>query len=402
LPSLVTGTLLLLAACAPAAQPSPTAAPAKPAATTAPAKPTEAPAAKPAEAKPAASPTAAAKPAEAKPAASPAAKPAEAKPAASPAAKPEDIRVPKPSGNLNIKIGYSSQLQFIYLPTYMTAERLNKEGWNIQHVHFTATELNSEAAAKGEVQLADGASNSALLATQQGQPVHMLAEYTINDWVVVSKTELKTCADLNGKRVAYHSEGAVSTAMLKVWVKNECNGSPNYLVISGSTNRANAMLSGQIDATVLFLSDFVSINQQAPGKFHVQKTFAEGLPDLMANTVLGNPAWLQANRDVAVAFFAEVLKSNRIANANPGLLEETARRLLPEIPADVMKEIVREYVARDIFPPNGGLTQKKVEGTIKFFEEAGQIKPGLTVQQTSNPGILDAAYTIVGRVPNKP
>jgi tripartite-type tricarboxylate transporter receptor subunit TctC len=87
-------------ACAPAAPPSPTSAPAKPAATTAPAKPTEAPAAKPAEAKPAASPEAkaeakpaaspAAKPAEAKPAASPAAaaKPAEAKPAASPAAKP--------------------------------------------------------------------------------------------------------------------------------------------------------------------------------------------------------------------------------------------------------------------------------------------------------------------------
>jgi tripartite-type tricarboxylate transporter receptor subunit TctC len=83
---------LALAACAPAAPPSPTTAPAKPteaakpAATAALAKPTEAPATKPAEAKPAASP--AAKPAEAKPAASPAAKPAEAKPALSKAEGP--------------------------------------------------------------------------------------------------------------------------------------------------------------------------------------------------------------------------------------------------------------------------------------------------------------------------
>jgi tripartite-type tricarboxylate transporter receptor subunit TctC len=89
---LATAWLFLLAACAPAAQPSPTTAPAKPAlskaegpaATTAPAKP--------AEAKPAASPTAVAKPAEAKPAASPVAKPAEAKPAASPAAKPAEAK----------------------------------------------------------------------------------------------------------------------------------------------------------------------------------------------------------------------------------------------------------------------------------------------------------------------
>lgn len=76
------GLLMLAAACAPAAQPSPTNAPAKPAATTAPEKPTQAPAAK-TESKPAASPAAKT---EAKPAASPAAK-TEAKPAASPAAK---------------------------------------------------------------------------------------------------------------------------------------------------------------------------------------------------------------------------------------------------------------------------------------------------------------------------
>jgi hypothetical protein len=93
LQSAILASALLAVACAPAAQPSPTAAPAKPAeskpaATTAAAKPTEAPSAKPAEVKPAASPAAAAKPAEAKPAASPAAK-AEAKPAASPAAKAE-------------------------------------------------------------------------------------------------------------------------------------------------------------------------------------------------------------------------------------------------------------------------------------------------------------------------
>jgi alpha-glucoside transport system substrate-binding protein len=79
---------LASAACGPAAQPSPTAAPAKPAAAT------EAP-------KPAASPATAAKPAEPKPAASPAAK-AEAQPAASPAAKAAAKPLPKVGGTVNV------------------------------------------------------------------------------------------------------------------------------------------------------------------------------------------------------------------------------------------------------------------------------------------------------------
>jgi hypothetical protein len=394
--------LILAAACAPAA-PSPTAAPAKPAlskaegsaeaakpaATAAPAKPTEA--------KPAASPAAKA---EAKPAASPAAKPAEAKPAASPAAK--DVSVPKPSGDLAVKLGDTAALSFSDLGFALTAERLNKEGWKLERISFAQTELSVEALAKGDVHVTNVASNLIMSAIQKGAKIAMIADAQANEWVVVAKSELKGCADLSGKRVAYHSEGAVSTTMLKVWVDETCKGTPNYLVIAGSENRAIALANNQIDATPLKMSDWVKIEKQNPGKFHLLTSFAEGLKDLSSEPYAINLDWLGRNREVAVAWMAETLRTHRQVDANPKLLEESAPRLLEEkIAPEELAEAIKAYQAINIFPVNGGLTRQKVEGTIKFFSGRGGVAPGGTVEQMANFSVLDGALGIVGRVPGK-
>lgn len=378
----------LAAACAPAT-PSPTAVPAKPAATTAPAKPAA---------------TAASAKTEAKPAASPAAK-TEAKPAASPAASPaaKDVTVPKPSGGLAVKLGDTAALSYSDLGFALTADRLNKEGWKLERISFAQTELSVEALAKGDVSVTNVASNLIMSAIQKGAKIAMIADAQANEWVVISKSELKGCADLNGKKVAYHSEGAVSTTMLKVWVDETCKGTPNYLVIAGSENRAVALANGQIDATPLKMSDWVKINLQNPGKFHLLTSFAEGLKDLSSEPYAINLDWLGKNRDLAVAWLAETLRTHRMMDANPKLLEEAAPRLLEEkIAPNELAEAIKAYQSINMFPVNGGLTKQKVEGTIKFFSGRGGVAPGGTVEQMANFSVLDGALAIVGRVPGKP
>ncbi len=371
--------LAIATACAPAAPPAPTAAPPKPAATAAP------------TAQPATSP-----------AASPAAKPAASPAATQAAARPEDIKVPKPSGNLNIKLGDTAALTYSDLGFALTAERLNKEGWKLERLSFAQTELSVEALAKGDVQFTNVASNLVMAAIQKGAKVTMVANAQANEWVVVSKADLKKCEDLNGKRVAYHSEGAVSTTMLKTWITATCKGTPQYLVIAGSENRAVALMNGQIDATPLKTSDWVRINAEQPGKFHLLVSFAEGLADLATEPYATNVDWLQKNRDVAVAFFAELLKTHRMLASNPKLIEEAAPRLLEEkIDPKALPEAIRAYQAIDIFPVNGGLTPKKVEGTIKFFEESGVLQPGLTVDKVADLSVLEDALKIVGRIPGR-
>lgn len=385
---------LALAACAPPAPsptppPKPTEAP-KPAA--APAKATEAP-------KPAVKPTEAAKPAAKE---SPAAR-AEAKPAEKAApARPEDIRVPKPSGNLAFKIAFASEMQFIHIPTVMTVERLNREGWKIETVHFAQSELATEAVVKREAVLGNGASVSALRATQAGSPTPLVSEYYRNALVLATKRDIKRCEDLNGARLAIHSEGAVATAQLRSWMAQACKPNPNWLVIPGSPNRATAMLAGQIDATPMFLSDWVRIKVQAPDRFHHIVNFADALPDVKANVQFADPRWLESSKEVAVAFTAELLKTHRMLAGNPKLLEDNVRRLLPELEAEIVPEIVKENLAAEVFAVNGGLTARDVEGTARFFTGTGELKPGIPLDKAADLSILEGALKIVGTVPGKP
>jgi NitT/TauT family transport system substrate-binding protein len=396
---------LMFAGCAPAA-PSPTAAPPKP--TTAPAQPAATTAPKPAEAKPAASPaatTAPAKPAEAKPAASPAAQPAAqpaaspaAKPAASPAAKPEAISVPKPSGNLAFRIAYPSSIGFSHVPMVMTTERLKSQGWGVEDVFFSATEVAAEATAKGEAPLTSAAAVTVLRAMEAGARMVMVGERVANEWTIASTTDIRDCAGLTGKRVAIHSEGSISTTMIRVWINSTCRGTnPNYIIIAGSDNRAIALLNKQIDASPLELSDWIAVNTRQPNTFHLLVNFAQGLPDLANTPITVNTNWAEQNRPVVVAYLAELMKTHRMIAANPKLLEDASKRLLPSVDENALPEIVRAYQAIKGFDVNGGLTPQRVQGTLKFFTDTGDLKAGLTPQNTANFTYLEEAFRIVGR-----
>jgi hypothetical protein len=53
-----------------------------------------------------------------------------------------EVEVLKPKGNLEIKLGHPSSISLYDMPAVMTRERLNSNGWNVQSVEFTRTDLN--------------------------------------------------------------------------------------------------------------------------------------------------------------------------------------------------------------------------------------------------------------------
>lgn len=401
--TLIVGLLLASAACAPAAPPSPTAAPAKPAEApkaAPPAKPTEAPAAKPAE-KPAAVASPAAKPAE-KPAvvASPAAKPAEKPaPAAKPAAKPEDIRVPKPSGNLSLKLGHPSTISIYDVPSEMVHERLKADGWTIESVQFTRTDLNTAALAQNQVQISIAQMLEGLRPIQQGAKMRWLMENNPPEFVMIARRDVARCEDLGGKRFAIHGETSSTSILARKWVTEQCKANPNVVVIPGGENRIVALMNNQIEATLVQLGDWVNLNAQAPGRFHIILT---GGPFNVSGAAFWvNTDWLERNQEVATAYLAETLKTFRMIRANPKLLEEAMAKYLPEVKPESRPALVKGYI-EDIkaWPANGGDT-KMVEDAIKVYTEAGELRAGMQIGQVANTTILQNALRIVGQAPGE-
>ena len=86
-----------------------------------------------------------------------------------------------------------------------------------------------------------------------------------NEWTLYAKNDIADCAGLDGKKLAIHSQGAVSTSMVKNYVATVCSGTePEYIVIEGSPNRVAALRANQIDASPLELADAIGIDAQDP------------------------------------------------------------------------------------------------------------------------------------------
>jgi NitT/TauT family transport system substrate-binding protein len=407
--SLIALFLVAGLACTPAAAPSPTAAPAKPAAPAAPAaKPAESPAAAPA-AKPAASPAAApaaapaASPATApaaKPAASPAAAPA-AQPAASPAAaaaaKPQDIRVPKPSGDLNIKVGHPSSVSFYDVPTQLTHERLKADGWSIETVEFTRTDLNTQALSQGTVQLAISQHLDPLRVAEKGGRVSWLMENNGGEFLMIGKREIADCKGLDGKRFGIHGETSTTSLATVNWLKDDCKVNANILVIPGGENRIVALMNDQIDGTLVQLGDWLNLDAKAPGRFHVVPTGP--LYDISGASLWANSEWVEKNPEVATAYVAETLKTFRLIHADPTVLTSKIPTYLPETPKEAIEPTVKGYLeVVKAWPQNGG-DATAIRDAAKFFEGQKELQPGMDMAKVINTTPLENALKIVGRVP---
>jgi NMT1/THI5 like len=77
--------------------------------------------------------------------------------------------------------------------------------------------------------------------------------------------DIKKCADFAGKRLAITGEGSGSAALTRACIAQNCPGTEMEIVlISGSSNRAVALLAGEVDLIPLELPDAQRITPEAP------------------------------------------------------------------------------------------------------------------------------------------
>jgi ABC-type nitrate/sulfonate/bicarbonate transport system substrate-binding protein len=308
-----------------------------------------------------------------------------------------EVEVPKPKGNLNIQLGHPSTISFYDVPNEILHERLNKQGWSIKSVEFTRTDLNSQALAQGTVQLAVSQILDPLRTIQKGGKIVFLMENNAGEFVMIAKKEIRDCKGIDGKRFAIHGDTSPVALAGKLWLINECKIKPNVLIIPGGENRIVALQNNQIDGTIVQLGDWLNLDSQKPGQYHIIDT--GGLFNISGASIWANSGWLEKNEEVATAYIAELLKTYRMIHANPKGAEAAFLKYVPDTPKPVVGTAIRTYL--DVvraWPQNGG-DATLVDDTIKFFTERNELKPGMDSKQFVNTAILQNALKIVGKVP---
>ncbi len=285
------------------------------------------------------------------------------------------------------------------VPLLAAIDELRAEGYTIETPELAESELVTEGVAQNRFQFGSGANNSSLVAIEQGAPIKWIVDRTANEWLVYAREGIEGCEDIAESRVAIHSPGSVSGAMLRDWVNNNCPDA-NYepLIIEGSQNRLAALLADEIDASPVEYGDAMILEQE--GGFQLVVSFAQDLPELHPTSVYGNTDWMADNPEATQALIRALLEQHRQINSEPGYLLGLVEEYLPEEAAtETAQAITDAYVEAGLFPNDGGLTEEAVAYTAAFFGPNGtgdvetEFEPGDVADLSYLEAVLDEIGT---------
>lgn len=281
------------------------------------------------------------------------------------------------------------------VPFLAAVDAVRRQGHDIDVVELAAPELAIEGLALGDYAISAEATGPALSAIEQNAPIKIIADVVGNQWALYGRPGVTSCDDLDKRPFGIFSAGAVATAMAKDWVRTHCGADrrPRYLTLGGSDVRAQALASGEIDATPLEVADAVALGSSAqPGAGGLTKLadFARTLPDLHPQTVYANADFLADHRKVSQAFVTALVREHARINARPGYLERLVRRYLPQEDEADVGPVAERYRAARLFDA-AALTPQNVQGTIDFFARAGVIGQGVSARDAADLSFLRAA-----------
>jgi ABC-type nitrate/sulfonate/bicarbonate transport system substrate-binding protein len=129
-------------------------------------------------------------------------------------------------------------------------------------------------------------------------------------------------------------------------------------------------MRGQLDATPAEIGDVLNILQAKPGQFHVLISYAKTFPHLIGSMYFARADYVQKNAAIVESVLEAILKAHRTVEAQPGLVKESAPRLLPETKPALIEATAATYKELRIWDINGGAGKERGDASIKFFEEA--------------------------------
>jgi NitT/TauT family transport system substrate-binding protein len=286
-------------------------------------------------------------------------------------------------------------------PFLAAIDAMRGAGYKIDTPIIESSELLSQAVASGQFAFGSGANNAVLAANQAGANLKVVVSRVNNEWTLYARTAtIKKCADLGGKSLAIHSEGAVSTAMVKNYVQENCAGTaPNYIVIPGSPNRVAALLADQIDASPLELGDSLTIDAKASDRFSLLASLAEDLPELQTTSIYVNGDWAAANPGSAQAVVNAVLTEYRRIAGDAAALKADAEKYVGDvIDPTTIDAATKKYTDLKMFDVNGGVTEDNLNYTAKFFGPDGtkSVNKVFALDDWADLSFLQAALSELG------
>ena len=211
----------------------------------------------------------------------------------------------------------------------------------------------------------------------------------------------KTWQDLNGQPFTFHARGTGTEAIGDIISKREGITFGQRSYVPGSENRIIAMMKGQIDATIVDLSNKNMLMAEAGDHFHT----LPGVTDPASDEVLfGELGWMMANKKSVAILVEELYRTWQDMTKDPSIInrERIDRNLLADLPKELLEDVdayYKEAVDGGLYDPEGGGVEA-AKADFEFYVAAGQMNgpaDSLKVEDYWYLAPLDAAKAKFGK-----
>jgi ABC-type nitrate/sulfonate/bicarbonate transport system substrate-binding protein len=289
-----------------------------------------------------------------------------------------------------VRVGYAGETDFSDLPSLVAHARLRARGVQVQPTFFSGPDVAVSALSNGTVDVMHGSMIGVWRAIGRGAPLRTVMQHAANPYRLIAVAGITDCAELNGRHLALPSESAVSTQLVRAFLKEECPDVATVeFLLPESSSRAAAFLAGGVDAGGLELSSWLWLQRQAPGRFAVLSDFAARWPNIRTTGVHVNTTFAQTHDRLVSEYLAAVMTANRDAIADAQLLVAAAREQMGR--SEDWDAAARVYVDARSWPARGGLSRADVDETLRFFQTHSRLDPQLTADAVADLHYLERA-----------
>ncbi|MFY0691696.1 MAG: ABC transporter substrate-binding protein [Paracoccaceae bacterium] len=212
----------------------------------------------------------------------------------------------------------TAQAQVLNIGTLRMIEML--KGWGAD---VTRVELPSisglEAIIADRIEVASRSSDEILIGQARDVDVVAIgAPISTMHYAIVSTPGVNTIADLKGKAIGTSGPGGFNGMLFRYMLKQnglEPEVDVAVVPVGGSSERAAAIMAGQVNATVVYIDNWLALEAQGANA-QLLGYVADIVPGLSSRAVFAEREFIEANEDLAVAMACANLEANHWINSS--------------------------------------------------------------------------------------
>lgn len=294
----------------------------------------------------------------------------------------------------DVTIG-TAQAQVLNLGTLRMIEML--EGWGADVSRVELPSISGlEAIIADRIEVASRSSDEILIGQARGVDVVAIgAPISTMHYAIVSTPGVDSIADLDGKSIGTSGPGGFNGMLFRYILKQnglEPEVDVAVVPVGGSSERAAAIMAGQVNATVVFIDNWLALEAQGANA-QLLGYVADIVPGLSSRAVFAERAYIESNPELATAIACANLEANYWIGSSKENFLAYAMDNVRGANEEAVSKFYDVAMQINMFPttPDALLDTSGYQGLADLLYAGGEIDKELDASTFVDPSYLERA-----------